>query len=177
MLAAAQRGNAQAQARVFDAHKNQVAAQVLRMTGDPSCVDDLVQEVFISAFAALPGFRGDSQLSTWLYRIATNKVRNWWDAQRRRNVREKAAAIRTQPEPTPLPDEQAAKVEHRERLYQALGQLPDALREAFVARAIEGMSLADTSAKLGVPVSTVSYRARRAEQLLLEALGLEGSGQ
>ena len=60
--------------------------------------------------------------------------------------------------------------QQRDRLYAALGTLPDKLREAFVARAIEGLSLVDAAAALGAPISTVSYRTRRAEQLLCAAL-------
>lgn len=172
MLAAAQAGEEAAQAHIFEAYKQRVASQVQRMTGDPDVVDDLVQEVFIAAFTSLPRFRGDAQLGTWLYRITTNKVRNWWDARRRREARERRAAEG----PTTVEPGQEDRIEaqeHRRRLYDAMGRLPDALREAFVARAVEGMSLQDASECLGVPISTVSYRTRRAEALLCEALGIE----
>lgn len=171
VLDAARRGDAQAQAKLFELHKRTVAAQIQRMTGDPAVVDDLVQEVFIAAFSALPNFRGDARVSTWLYRIAANKVRNHWDSKKRRQARERAAA--KVPEEAPeTPHDEIERQEHRERLYETLGVLPDKLREAFVCRAIEGMSLAEASEVLGVPVSTVSYRTRRAEKLLCEQLGL-----
>jgi len=171
LLLAAQRGDAAAQAEIFDAHKVQVARQAHRMTGDASAVDDLVQEVFIAAFSALPTFRGDSQLQTWLHTITVNKVRNWWDSRKRRRVREARAAH--EPLPTSrTPEDHVASGEHLGRLYEALGELPDALREAFTLRAIERMSLKEASAVLDAPVSTVSYRTRRAEKLLCEALGI-----
>jgi RNA polymerase sigma-70 factor, ECF subfamily len=172
LLAAAQRGEHLAQNALFEAHKHRVARQIQRMVGDPNAVDDLVQEVFIAAFGALPGFRGDARLETWLYTIATNKVRNWWDARRRREAREGAAAGRHEDEPT-TPEESLEAREHLARLYDALGRLPDKFREAFTARAIENMSLQEASRALGVPISTVSYRTRRAEQMLCEVLGLE----
>ena len=172
LLAAAQRGDAAAQAALFDAHKQRVARQILRMIGDVSSVDDLVQEVFIAAFSALPTFRRDSQLDTWLYTIAANKVRNWWDSRRRREVREHHAARQPKDEPT-TPEESLENSERLDRFYVVLGALPHKLREAFVCRALENMSLQETSALLGVPISTVSYRTRRAEQMLCEALGLQ----
>jgi RNA polymerase sigma-70 factor, ECF subfamily len=172
LLAAAQRGEASAQTALFDTHKTRVARQIQRMTGDPGAVDDLVQEVFVAAFVALPGFRGDAQLETWLYTIAANKVRNWWDAKRRREVREATAARQHKDEPT-TPEESFEADEHLTRLYDALGRLPDKFREAFTARAIENMSLQEASRTLSVPISTVSYRTRRAEQMLCAALGLE----
>ena len=171
VLLAAQGGDRAAQALIFESYKDRVARQVYRMTGDLASVDDLVQEVFISAFAALGRFRGDAQLGTWLYTIAANRVRNWWDSQRRRRRREDLASERVSAEvETPEADLEAKQ--QQRRLYAALGELPDKLREAFVARAIEGMSLQDASAVLGVPISTVSYRTRRAEQLLCAALGI-----
>ena len=169
LLAAAQRGDADAQATIFHRHKHQIARQIQCMTGDDSAVDDLVQEVFISAFSALPGFRGDAQLHTWLYTIALNKVRNWWDSHRRRRLREQRSQLEPSCEPLD-PEEDLEGAQHRARLYAAMAQLPDKLREAFTARAVEGMSLQEASELLDVPISTVSYRTRRAEKLLCEAL-------
>lgn len=173
VLAAAQRGDAAAQAALFDAHKHRVARQILRMVGDATVVDDLVQEVFIAAFAALSRFRGDAQIETWLYTIATNKVRNWWDGKRRRDAREQFATREPSCDPA-TPEDHLEAHEHMTRLYEALGQIPHKFREAFTIRAIEHLSLQEASEVLGVPVSTVSYRCRRAEQMLCAALGIEG---
>lgn len=173
LIARARRHDPAAQRELFELHKARVSAQVQRMTGDPASVDDLVQEVFIAAFANLDRFRGDSQVHTWLYRIVANKARNWWDSEQRRRRRElRATQIPEQSPCTPL--EQLEVREHRERLYLALGELSPKLREAFIARVIEGMSLIEASEALEVPVSTVSYRTRRAEELLSQALGVAG---
>ena len=169
-LAAVRRGDAAAQAEFFERHKDAVARQVMRMTGDVGSVDDLVQEVFIAAFSRLGSFRGDAAVETWLHRITVNKVRNAWDSRRRRLARESQAV---RPEMSEHDAPEVAAAEQLRAFYVALGGLPRKFRAAFVCRAIEDMSLEDTSAELGVPVSTVSYRARRAEALLAEALGLE----
>lgn len=172
VLVASQRGDRSAQSQLFLRYRDRVARQILRMCGDPSVVEDLLQEVFISAFAALPGFRGDARLSTWLYKIAANRVSNFWDAKRRRAHRETVASPNSHGQAPESPEEDLVAKQQRERLYTALAALPDIFREAFVARAIEGMTLLDASAALGAPISTVSYRTRRAEQALCEALGL-----
>jgi RNA polymerase sigma-70 factor (ECF subfamily) len=167
----ARTGDPVAQRRLFDDHKDRVAGQLMRMTGDPSIVDDLVQDVFISAFAGLTHFRGESALDTWLHRIAINKVRSHYQRIRRRKKRERLglanAAASTEP------DEVAEQRRHLDRLYDALADLPAPLREAFVARAIEGMTLERASELLEVPISTVSYRTRRAESLLCRLLEIE----
>ena len=173
LLAAARRGDAAAQGRLFEAHKTAVARQVMRMTGDASSVDDLVQEVFVAAFRRLHDFRGDAQIETWLFRITINKVNNWLEAKRRRAARERRAAPHPDAMVTSTPDDDIAAKEQLQGFYRALHDLPAEYRDAFVARAIEHQSLRATSESLGIPVSTVSYRARRAEQMLVEALGLE----
>jgi RNA polymerase sigma-70 factor (ECF subfamily) len=169
LIERARRHDPAAQRLLFEMHKDRLAAQLQRMTGTPAAVDDLVQEVFVSAFRNLDNFRGDSQLGTWLYRIATNQARKWWDSDRRRRRRELRASERL-PDASTTPHEDLEQREHHERLYVALGSLPAKLREAFVARVIEGMSLQEASAALGLPISTVSYRTRRAEDLLCAAL-------
>jgi RNA polymerase sigma-70 factor (ECF subfamily) len=172
VLAAAQRGDRGAQATLFHRYRDRVARQLLRMCGDRSAVEDLIQEVFISAFAALPRFRGDARLSTWLYTIANNRVRNYWESQRRRKHRELDAARTSAAAVVDTPEEDLVAQRQRQRLYAALATLPDKMREAFVARAIEGMSLLEASEALQTPISTVSFRTRRAEQLLCEALDI-----
>lgn len=172
LLAAVRRGDVAAQAEFFERHKDAVARQVMRMTGDAGWVDDLVQEVFIAAFSRLDSFRGEAAVGTWLHRITVNKVRNAWDSRRRRLARE-SEAVRPEASDHDAPDEEVAAAEQLRRFYAALGGLPPKFRDAFVCRVIEELSLEEASAALGVPVSTVSYRARRAEALLAEALGLE----
>lgn len=171
ILKAAQRGERAAQAQLFARYRDRVARKVLRMIGNSAAVDDLVQDVFIRAFTALPRFRGDALLINWLYTITANQVRNWWDSQRRQQRREEIATRET-PDEAEGPGAQVETREHLARLYAALGALPDLWREAFVARAIEGMSLLEASEALGRPVSTVSYHTRRAEQALCAALGI-----
>lgn len=174
ILKAAQRGERAAQAQLFARYRDRVARKVLRMIGNSAAVDDLVQEVFIRAFMALPRFRGDALLINWLYTIAANQVRNWWDSQRRQQRREDVAT-REPPDEAEGPGAQIETREHLARLYAALGALPNPWRESFVARAIEGMSLLEASQALGRPVSTVSYHARRAEQALCAALGISST--
>lgn len=172
VVASARLGDRLAQTALFDAHKKRVAQQILRMTGETAAVDDLVQEVFIAAFSNLERFRGEAQLRTWLYRITFNKARNWVDSRKRRAAREARAGAPSVDLTADAPDRRLEAHERLLRFYEALDALPRAFREAFVARAIEHQSLEEASANLSVPISTVSYRARRAEVLLCKALGI-----
>ena len=58
-----------------------------RLTGSAECVDDLAQEVFLRLYRALPGFRGEAQLSTYLYRIVINVAQEEWKRRRREDRR------------------------------------------------------------------------------------------
>ena len=173
LLAGVRRGDAAAQAEFFERHKDAVARQIMRMTGDAGWVDDLVQEVFIAAFSRLDSFRGEAAVGTWLHRITVNKVRNAWDSRRRRLARE-SEAVRPDVSEQGAPDDEIAASQQLRHFYEVLSGLPSKFRDAFVCRVIEELSLEDSSAALGVPISTVSYRARRGEALIAEAMGLEG---
>lgn len=172
LVAAARAGDRAALTTIFEVYREAIARWIFRMTGDGASVDDLVQEVFISAFVALPRFRGEAKVLSWLRVIAANHVRKWWDAERRRQTREgQAYARRVDPE-TETPDATLEAKRRQQAFYKALGSMPDSLREAFVARAIEGMDLREASETLKVPISTVSWRTRKAERILCESLEL-----
>src|SRR5271155_2011045 len=70
----AQRGDEQAFATLFQLHKRRVYSVCLQMTKDVADAEDLAQEAFLQVFRSVNSFRGDSALSTWLYRVAVNTV-------------------------------------------------------------------------------------------------------
>src|SRR5437763_6669920 len=70
----AQRGDADAFAGLFYAHRPRVYSLCLRMTNNTAEAEDLTQDAFLQVFRKLSTFRGDSALSTWLYRVAVNTV-------------------------------------------------------------------------------------------------------
>ena len=76
----AQAGDADAFEALVVRHRDRVFRVALRLTGSPADAEDVAQEALVAAWQALPGFRGDSSVPSWLYRIVVNKAR---DAQRR----------------------------------------------------------------------------------------------
>jgi len=72
LLARARRGDLDAFHVIVERHQRQVYCLALEMTGSTSDAEDVVQDVFIKAYDALPGFRGEAKVSSWLYRIAIN---------------------------------------------------------------------------------------------------------
>ena len=70
----AQQGDSEAFASLFHTHKTRIYSLCLRMTNNTAEAEDLTQEAFLQVFRKLPTFRGDSALSTWLYRVAVRTV-------------------------------------------------------------------------------------------------------
>ncbi|MGA2984137.1 MAG: sigma-70 family RNA polymerase sigma factor, partial [Terriglobia bacterium] len=74
LIARAQRGEEEAFAALFEAHKRRVYSLCLRMTGNTAEAEDLTQEAFLQLFRKISTFRGESAFSTWLHRLAVNVV-------------------------------------------------------------------------------------------------------
>ena len=165
MLAQARAGNSRALRQFYDGHQAQVRGHLYRLLGPDSEIDDLVQTIFARAFAALATFKGNSTLSTWLYRITTNTTHNLL-RQRFRRGRVKSAfqwwlsgrALQLQPSQSDVRDEAV-------RLLQHLA--PD-LREVFVFYHYEGLTLQEIAQILDKPLSTIGDRLTRARKRLHE---------
>jgi RNA polymerase sigma-70 factor (ECF subfamily) len=149
-------------------HEDMVFAVCLRVMGNRDLALDATQETFITLFRKADRFRGESALSTWLYRVATNTC---FDLQRK--ARRRAAE--------PLPehhdpadhstDDALDAIDVRGDIASALGRIPQEFRAAVILADAHGLPLADVAEILGVPVGTVKSRVFRARRLLAEQLG------
>jgi RNA polymerase sigma-70 factor (ECF subfamily) len=144
--------------------------------------EDVVQEAYAKAFAAMARFRGDSSLSTWLIRIVLNEAIGRKRVLDRRSkflqdqgvaeLDEHREQLMAGSSP-PSPEAHTLRMETKAMLERAVGQLPDAFRSVFVLRDIEGMSVAETAAALEIGEATVKTRHWRARQRLQELLDPE----
>ncbi len=149
-------------------HEDMVFAVCLRLMGNREAALDATQETFITLFRKADRFHGESALSTWLYRVATNTC---FDLQRK--ARRRAA------EPLPEhhdPADRSAEdpfeaIDVRGDIASALAEIPEEFRAAVVLADAHGLPLADVAAILEVPVGTVKSRVFRARRLLAERLG------
>jgi RNA polymerase sigma-70 factor, ECF subfamily len=131
-----------------------------RMVGDRTEAEDLAQETFVAAFKALPRFRAESKFSTWLYRIAANKCKDWLRAKRPgqavQDVDEVLDDGVVAEERTPerlLSQQQVAA-----QLDRAIQRLPPLYREAFVLKHVEGLSYEEMQEIVGVNADTLKMR-------------------
>ncbi len=146
-----------------------VAFRMLRNAED---AEDAVQEAYISAFKALPRFKGQSKLSTWLYRIVVNaclmKIRK--DKSRAKYLSEKEYDDAIVYDWKNDPEEAAVNSELRSTLESGLDLLSPDLRAAVVLGDIQGLSTEEASEALAISVASLKSRLHRARILLRKHL-------
>lgn len=159
-LELARRGDREAMARLVDGNYDAVYRFLVRRVG-PDLAQDLAQETFLTAHKTIKSFEGRSSLSTWLFGIAHNHVRN---AVRKR----KAEPVDwTMDEPTDNPEKTLID---REALRKALRGLSDEHRDVVLLHEVEGLTYEEASTVLGIPVGTVKSRLHHAFLALRRAL-------
>lgn len=127
--------------------------------------EDAAQEVFVAVYRSLGSFRGEAQLSTWIYRIA---ARHAGRLGRRRRVREvlRALALREPPPPAaPDPSERASDLHLLDRM---LGKLNPKKRAVFVLFEVEGLRVDEIARIVGCPENTVWSRLHHARAEMLK---------
>src|SRR4026208_620547 len=179
------RGDAAAFEKLVNERSGEIYGLLYRLTENGEEARDLTQETFLRAFQSIGHFRGESDLRTWIYRIAINQARNRWRWWRRR--RREATVSIDAPEVgggdlglvTTLkatvrdPEQDALLSEREQALKKALGTLKRVYREAVILRDIEGFAYEEIAATLEISVGTVKSRLARGRQELRRKL--EGS--
>jgi RNA polymerase sigma-70 factor, ECF subfamily len=183
LIAAAKEGKAPAFAQLVRRHSRLVFRIALRVTGNASDAEEVMQDVFLQVHRKLEAFRGEAKFSTWLYSIVINAALMHLRARRGR------ALEQLLDEGVPEFDETgrhrridvdlstAARadelVEHRQLARAALefvGSLPELYRLPFVLRDLEGMESEEVAALLGIEVAALRQRLHRARLILRERL-------
>ncbi len=151
-------------------HEQRVRATVYGMLGQTDGTEDIAQEVFIRFFQKLDEFRGDARVSTFLIRIAINLSLN--EIKRRKRKGRWMINWKSEDPPPAAPDPNAhpGRFETRELVWKGLSQLEPDYRAVLVLRLLEGYSVKETAAVLGIPQGTVASRLARGQQILKNIL-------
>ncbi|HEX5469050.1 MAG TPA: sigma-70 family RNA polymerase sigma factor [Gaiellaceae bacterium] len=147
-------------------------ALAFRLLGDAERMDDALQEAYIRAFRALPHFRGDSKLGTWLYRIVYNACMDELEAASR-VVQLPLESVAERADPRAAVAESVAD---RSDLAVALESLTPEDRAAVLMVDAQGFRYRDAAEALGVPEGTIASRLNRARATLRDALGGRAEG-
>jgi RNA polymerase sigma-70 factor (ECF subfamily) len=167
LVGKAQAGDEDAFASLYRTHVGRVHALCLRMSGDAHAAADLTQDVFVRAWEALPTFRGDSALGSWLHRLAVNV---FLGHKRSDDRRERRVLTTAEPGRLERPLESAAPAVTMD-LEQAIAALPERARLVFVLHDIEGYQHGEIAEMAGIATGTSKAQLFRARRLLRDALG------
>jgi len=170
-IVAAQRGDRSAYARVVDAYWDRLYRWLFRMTHDRHKAEDLTQETFLKALAAIASFRPGSNFRAWLFRIGHNNFVNLKRGEKR--ATQTLPDEPTQADGTPGPQEMASDRETLARVNKAVADLPSDFRSALLLRAEEGLSFREVAAILGITEETARWRVFKARQKLVKVLDPE----
>jgi RNA polymerase sigma-70 factor (ECF subfamily) len=159
-------------------YERRVYGLVFRMLGRRDEAEDLAQEVFVQVFKAIDQFRGESKLSTWIYRIAVNLCKNRTKYNQRRHAGEQDD-IDAMAERVPMsaaravtvgdqsrPDELVEGMQLEMVVKRAIAQIDPEFREVLVLRDVEDLSYEEIAAVTGLADGTVKSRIHRARAQL-----------
>jgi RNA polymerase sigma factor (sigma-70 family) len=175
LVVAAQRGDKEAFARVFEHHRPWLLALCRRLLGDAGLAEDAAQETAIQALLNLHHLRQPERFGPWLWSIGLHLCQRW----RRHQAHEMMAVdagdagryVREPGEPDAGPELLAEIAESGDRVRQAIEELPAGQRAAVVLFYLGGFSEADAARQLGIEVGTVKARLHKARGTLKRRLG------
>jgi RNA polymerase sigma-70 factor, ECF subfamily len=179
LLAAARRGDHRAFRSIMERNNRRLYRVARALLKDDADAEEVVQESYLRAFAALPSFRGEASLATWLTRIVLNEALG---RKRKTKATVELTAVEAMQErpgqiiwfplmnPDANPERAVAQREIRKLLETAIDGLPEPFRLVFVMRDVEEMSIEETARLLSIRPETVKTRLHRARRLLREAL-------
>ena len=169
LVRAARAGDDEAFKEIVRRHESAVARTVIGMLGASPEAEDVGQETFIRFYRALPAFRGESSVATYLTRIAMNLSLNELKRRKRMAGRLSSKPVEEHGNIADKKQDMSVMME-RERVRHAIDQLDEKSRSVVVLRLMDGYSTAETSRILKIPVGTVLSRLARAESKLREML-------
>ncbi len=161
LVARAAAGDGVAFEQLIELHGRRTYRMLLRIVGDPSHAEDVLQEALLKAWRGLPRFRGDAQFATWFYRIAVNEANRRLAREHRHRLLPLEDTLAEVPDIQPGPPAHAESVELQELVAGCIGELPPQYREAVVLRDIEGLTNEEAAAALGLTVRNFKSRLHR----------------
>ncbi|HUJ59188.1 MAG TPA: sigma-70 family RNA polymerase sigma factor [Kofleriaceae bacterium] len=166
LIAACRRGEARAMEMLYHQYKRRVFGMAHRIVG-ASDAEEVAQEVFVRVFRGLAAFRGDSALSTWIYRLTVNAALSYLA---RRGRRQEVPVDDTLTE-VPAPPTAERDPALAQRIESALQRLPAGYRAILVLHDVEGLSHEECAAILECRVGTCKSQLHKARARMRELLG------
>ena len=172
MVVLAVKGDEKAYSKLTQKYQKPLYFHVSKMIRDPDFAEDLVQDIFLKAFKSLKNYKNDHAFSTWLYRIARNHTIDYLRKKKIETLSihvddydEMHASIQIADESS-FTDQPMIRRERRNKVYEAIYQLPEKYRDIIIKRHIEEKSYQEIAAEIDIPLGTVKAHLFRARELL-----------
>jgi len=166
------KGDEKAYSELTQKYQKPLYFHVRKMIRNSDFADDLVQDIFLKAFKSLKNYKNDYAFSTWLYRIATNHTIDYLRKKKLETLSIHAddsddthATIQLADEDS-FTDEPMIRRERKNKVHEAIGQLPEKYREVILKRHIEEKSYQEIAEEMDIPLGTVKAHIFRARELL-----------
>jgi len=166
--------------QLFERYQTKIFNLIYRIVGDYEDAADLTSETFVQAFKGFDRFRGESQVYTWLYRIAVNTCRNYFRRMgRRRRVPSRSfeglapdelVEIERSGDWVQSPEQALESQELRREVMEGISALREDFRMVIVLRDLQGLSYQEMAEVLGCSLEAVKSRLFRARKLLSKRL-------
>ena len=192
LIAGLQRGDQSAVRQLAELYGPRIHQLALRHMKNREDAEEVTQDVLVKVYRKIGAFRGDSALSSWIYRITFNtamsRLRQHRGARAADQERDRALAVlemsdegaqRTLADPADwshMPDEELLRLELRKAVEVAVRELPEIYREPVILRDFEGLTTEEASTRLKVKDQTLKSRLHRGRLLLRERLRAFASG-
>lgn len=170
-------GDVESFEKLIKRHQKNIYNIAYRMMGNEEDAKDVAQEAIIKIYKYIDRFRGDSDFSTWVYRIAINACKDELRKKKHnvvyldQEIQTANGTLKNQLEDQGMkPDEIAENLELNNTIQEAISKLPEINRVVVILRDIQGFSYEDISKALECPVGTVKSRINRGRKLLKEFL-------
>lgn len=170
VIEACQQGDRAAFQLLFETYKDKVfSIAVYSSGGDRAVADDVTQQIFLKLFTAIRQFRGESEFTTWLYRLVVNACHDEKRRRRRLLPWGETVAMRSPSEKKPQ-EKQYARLEVSEAVQKAIGELKPKFRLPILLKYIEGLSYEEIASVMNCSKGTVASRLNRGHSQLAKRL-------
>lgn len=178
LLRRAAEGEPLAYKRLYDLNSSNVYNLALKLLGNPQDAEDLAQDVFVTLWKEAGNIRGDSKLSTWLYRVTFNKAINlkrrggvWGKVKRFFSIEEEVDTLANLPAPEMTRPDRLQEIKEAETtLADLVAELPGRQGEVFLLHKLQGLSYKEIASELGMTMSAVESAMHRAKLGLQAAM-------
>jgi RNA polymerase sigma-70 factor, ECF subfamily len=164
---AAPEGDLRAFEALVELYQNRIAADCRYLTRDESNYEDLAQEVFVKAFFGIQGFDGRSSFRHWLQRIKVHHCLNHIKKHEGKTalvLDDRAPETYEELQVPPVADREIESMEDRKRIGEVLNAMPATLRIPLIMRDMDDLSYEEIAASLGVGLSAIKMRIKRARE-------------